>query len=106
MADTSDTHRALRCQGKLAGKLKGANPTTRDVDSSGIFFETDRSFSPGQPVRLTIALEYGHADGPIRMTCQGEVAGVEQVGDKMVIVSTIDSYSFGELRPQREIARK
>jgi len=93
----SEKRRATRHQGKLPVKLKDAKGVTRDFSSSGIFFETDRSFSLGQPIEFTIVLEYADPAGPIRMKCRGEIVRVEESGQKIGVAATIDSYSFEEL---------
>ena len=93
----SEKRRAPRRNGKLPVKLKGGEGITRDFSSSGIFFETDRSFSPGQPIEFTIVLEYAHPEGPIQMKCRGEIVRVEESGQKIGVAATIDSYSFEEM---------
>lgn len=90
--------RAPRHQGKLPVKLKDCKGITRDFSSSGIFFETDRSFSPGQPIEFTIMLEYADPRGPIQMECRGEIVRVEESGQKIGVAAAIHSYSFEELK--------
>jgi len=92
----SEKRRAPRHQGKLPVKLKGGKGITRNFSSSGIFFETDRSFSPGQPIEFTIMLEHADPAGHIRMKCQGEIVRVEESGQKIGVAATIDSYEFEE----------
>jgi hypothetical protein len=95
----SEKTRAPRHQGKLPVKLKGASSITgitRDFSSSGIFFETDRSFSPGQPIEFTIMLEYADPAGPIQMKCRGEIVRIEESGQKIGVAAAIHSYSFEE----------
>lgn len=95
----SEKRRAPRHQGKLPVKLKGGKGITRDFNSSGIFFETDRSFSPGQPIEFTIMLEYVDPAGPIQMKCRGEIVRVEESGEMIGVAATINSYSFEEFQP-------
>ena len=92
----SEKRRAPRHQGKLPVRLKDAKGITRDFSSSGIFFETDKSFTPGQPIEFTIMLEHADPAGPIRMKCRGEIVRVEESGQKIGVAATIDSYSFEE----------
>ena len=94
----SEKRRATRHQGKLPVKLKDAKGITRDFSSSGIFFETDKSFTPGQPIEFTIMLEYADPAGPIRMKCRGEIVRVEESGQKIGVAATIDSYAFEEMK--------
>lgn len=90
----SEKRTASRHQGKLPVKLKGVQGITRDFSGSGIFFETDRSFSPGQPIEFTIMLEYADPEGPVQVKCRGEIVRVEESGQKIGVATTIDSYSF------------
>src|SRR4030042_2288780 len=90
----SEKRRAPRHQGKLPVKLKGAKGITRDFSSSGIFFETDKSFTPGQAIEFTITLEYADPAGPIRMKRLGEIVRVEESGQKIGVAATIVSNSF------------
>jgi hypothetical protein len=53
----SEKRAAARYRGKLPVTLKGAKGITRDFSSAGIYFETDRSFSLGQPIEFSIMLE-------------------------------------------------
>lgn len=93
----SEKRRAPRHLGALPVELEGGKGITRDFSSSGIFFETDRSFSPGQPIEFTIMLEHADPAGPIRMKCRGEIVRVEESGQKIGVAATINSYSFEEL---------
>ena len=93
----AEKRRAPRHQGKLPVKLEGAKGITRDFSSSGIFFETDKSFTLGQPIEFTIMLEHADPEGPIQMKCRGEIVRVEESGQKIGVAATIDSYSFEEL---------
>jgi hypothetical protein len=97
--NNSEKRRVPRQQVKLPVELEGAKGITRDFSSSGIFFETDKSFTPGQPVKFTIVLEYVDLKGPIRMKCRGEILRVEKSGQKIGVAATINSYSFEELQP-------
>ena len=94
----SEKRRATRHQGKLPVKLKDAKGITRDFSSSGIFFETDKSFTLGQPIEFTIMLEHADPEGPIRMKCRGEIVRVEESGQKIGVAATIDTYSFEEIQ--------
>lgn len=92
----SQKSRAPRHQGKLPVKLKDASGVTRDFSSSGIFFETDRSFTPGQSIEFTIMLDYADPAGPIHMKCRGEIVRIEESGPKIGVAAVIHSYSFEE----------
>jgi hypothetical protein len=86
--------RAPRYKGKLPVEFESGKGFTRDFSASGIFFETDRSFSLGQPIEFTLFLEHIDAAGPIRMKCLGEIVRVEGNGNKIGVAATINSYSF------------
>ena len=90
----SEKRTAPRHQGKLPIMLNGAKGITRDFSSIGIFFETNRSFSPGQPIEFAIELKYAHLEGPVQVKCKGEIVRIEECGEKIGVAATIDSYSF------------
>jgi hypothetical protein len=90
----SEKRSAPRYQGKLPVKLKGAKGITRDFSSTGIFFETNQSFSLGQPIEFAIELQYAHFEGPFQVKCKGQIVRVEESGEKIGVAATIDSYSF------------
>lgn len=94
MVKKSENRTASRHQGKLPVKLKGVKGITRDFSSTGIFFETDRSFSPGQFIEFIIELKYVDPKGPVRVKCLGEIVRVEEYEQKVGVAVTIDSYKF------------
>jgi hypothetical protein len=97
MVKESEKRQAPRHQGKLPVKLKVGKGITRDFSSTGIYFETDKSFAPGQAIEFTITLEYADIEGPIEVKCKGKIVRVEESGQKIGVATTIDSYSFEEL---------
>ena len=60
---------------------------TRDLCPSGVFFETDRDFDVGAPIRFSIEFESPH--GPLRLDCRGEVARVEKGTSRRGIAARI-----------------
>ena len=98
----SDKRRAPRYRGALPVELESGKGITRDFNGSGIFFETDRRFSPGQPIEFTIVLEHVDPAHPVRLKCRGEIVRVEESGQKIGVAATISSYSFKEL-PDKEL---
>ena len=72
--------------------------TSRDVSTSGIFFETDKSFSPGQPIEFTIVLEHVDPAHPVRLKCLGKIVRVDESGQKIGVAAAISSYSFEALQ--------
>ena len=93
----SEKRQAPRHQAQLPVKFKDGKGITSDFSSSGIFFETDRSFSPGQPIEFTIVLEHANSAGPIKMKCRGAIVRVQENGGKIGVAATIDSYEFEEM---------
>ena len=98
----SEKSRATRHKGALPVELKEGKGITRDFSSSGIFFETDKSFTPGQSIEFTIMLEYVGPKGPVSMKCRGEIVRVEESGPKIGVAATISSYSFEKIREAKE----
>lgn len=103
----SEKRRELRRKGKFPIVLENGKGTTRDFSSSGIFFETDKSFTPGQTIDFTIVLEYVDPDRPVNLKCHGSILRVEDKGNKLGIAATINCYAFD--RPNstdKRIAKK
>jgi len=90
----SEKRREIRRKGKFPIVLKNGKGTTRDFSNSGIFFETDKSFTPGQIIDFTIVLEYVDPDRPVNLKCRGSIIRVEDKGSKLGIAATINSYAF------------
>lgn len=93
----SEQRREPRHKGKLPVELGSGKGITRDFSSSGIYFETDRSFKPGQPIEFTIVLRHIDPKSPVRLKCQGEIIRIEENGDKMGVAAAIESYTFEEI---------
>jgi len=72
-------------------KLEHGTGITRNISTSGVFFETDQAFSPGTPIQLTLLLE------PSRLHCQGEIVRVEGLEGKMGVAVAFKSYQFETL---------
>lgn len=92
----SEQRGVKRHQGRLPISMKGGQGISRDFNVSGIFFETDRSFSPGQPIEFSILLEHTVPGPPVRMRCLGEIIRVEETGPKFGVAASIRSYAFVE----------
>ena len=75
----------------ITGSSKGI---TRNLSSSGILFETDDFFFPGQAREFLIVLEYLYPDRPAFIQCGGAIVRVEKNGKKTCVAATIDSYSI------------
>jgi hypothetical protein len=100
----SEKHRATRHRGATPVELKDGKGITRDFSSTGIFFETDKSFTQGQPINFTIVLENVDPDRPVRVKCRGEIVRVEESGQKIGVAVAISSYNFERLRyPEKKL---
>ena len=88
---------------KVPVEFESGKGFTQDCSASGIFFETDRCFSPGQSIEFTLFLEHIDAAGPVRVKCLGKVVRVEENGKKIGgVAATINSYYFEMLDPSTE----
>jgi hypothetical protein len=64
----------------------------------GVFFETDRSFSPGQLIEFTLVLENIDSERPVRLKCRGKIVRVEESGQKIGAAAAVSSYTFEEFQ--------
>ena len=90
--------REPRHRGKLPVELESGKGVTRDFSGSGVFFETEKSFSLGQSIEFTIVLEHIDPGHPIRLNCRGKIVRVEEKGQKIGVAASIQSYTFEEIR--------
>jgi hypothetical protein len=97
MEKGAENRRAHRHKGKLPIEYDDGKGITRDYSGSGVFFETDKYFSPGQKIELSICLRDINMDIPRYMRCSGEIVRVESKGEKIGVAVTITAYSFTEL---------
>jgi hypothetical protein len=67
-----------RVRAALRVSLGDTTGITRDVSASGLYFETDGWFAPGQPI--TLAVDIDTAGGKIALWCQGLVLRVDERG--------------------------
>lgn len=89
-----ENRRTIRHRATFPVELESAKGITRDFSSSGIFFETDKSFTPGQAIEFTIVLEYVDPGRPVYLKCRGAIMRVEEKGHKLGIATNIKSYVF------------
>jgi hypothetical protein len=97
MEQDSENRRSYRHTGKLPLEFDSGKGVTKDYSGSGVFFETDKSFSPGQKIEFSIYLQDISADLPRYMRCSGEIVRVESKGEKIGVAATIKEYSFTDL---------
>jgi hypothetical protein len=91
---SGNRRRAMRHKGALPVEMEGGQGITRNFSCSGIFFETDKAFSPGETIEFTIVLEHLDTGGPVRMHYQGEIVRVEEMGGKIGVAAAISSYTL------------
>jgi hypothetical protein len=79
---------AKRYQLTLPVKLNDGAGFTRDISTSGIFFETEKAHSVGQTVGLTAKL-----DGAT-VSCEGSVVRVEEINGRFGVAVALTAYRF------------
>ena len=82
----------------LPVNLAGASGVTRDVSASGIFFETDASYTLGNLVSFTV--EFNTPGGKMLLKCRGDIVRIEPRGTQIgvavkIIESTMEVASTG-----------
>ncbi len=97
MVNRSEQRHAPRHKGRLPVELGAGKGTTRDFSSSGIYFETNRSFSLGQTIEFNILLKRIDPEHTMRVKCHGMILRVEDNGSRMGVAAAIDSYKFEEV---------
>ena len=70
-------------------ELGVANGRTRDVSTSGVFFELDEPFVPGAPIRVSLALGGGSC-----LRCEGRIVRVERREGKLGIAVAVAAQRF------------
>jgi hypothetical protein len=97
MDQGAEQRRSDRHAGELPVEFGSGRGLTRDYSSSGIFFETDKTFSPGQTIEFSIVLSGIDSNLPKYLRCSGEIIRVEEKGQKIGVAATIKTYSFTDL---------
>lgn len=90
----NEERKATRYKVRVPVVFESGEGFTRDCSVSGIYFETDRSFSIGQSIEFTLLLEYVNDADSVRVKCLGEIIRLGKNGDKAGVAATIDSCSF------------
>ena len=81
--------RASRISKQLPIQCGNAKGVTRDVSTTGIFFETDMDCAAGSAISFSIELN-GLANKKMLMQCQGTIVRVERSGGKMGVAVQIN----------------
>jgi len=101
----TDRRQARRYRIAVPVELDHGTGLTRDISTSGVFFETDQSCSVGTTLSFSLVLEHADPRGPMRLHCRGEVVRVEQKEGKVGVAVCFTSYRFDlheQSRPQLE----
>ena len=75
---------------ELPVDMEETSGVTRDLSTSGVFFETDKSFTPGQTIEFSI--NFINNSYPILLKCVGEIVRIENKGQKIGVAASISSY--------------
>ncbi len=73
-----ERRQGLRYPIKLPVEVGQAAGHTRDISISGVYFETEGTFSPETPIELTLLWEATLLSTPMRIKCKGQVVRVEE----------------------------
>lgn len=86
--ETKRTEERIACTHPVdLGNTKGV---TRDISASGIYFETNASYAPGNRINFTV--EFDSPAGKLMLKCDGEIIRVEPRGGEVgVAVKIIES---------------
>jgi hypothetical protein len=94
--EKSEKRQAPRHKCAVPVSFENGAGITRDFSSSGIYFETDKSFTPGQSIEFTIVLEHVAPGRPVSVKYKGEIVRVEESGQRIGVAVAIQSYSLRE----------
>ena len=79
--------REERVAASLPVALANASGMTRDVSATGIFFETEAEYSPGNKIELTVELH--SPAGKLQLKCQGAIVRIERHDSKVGVAVEI-----------------
>ena len=94
-SDHPERRRAARFRIAIPVELEEGEGITRDVSLSGVFFETDQSFAPGEQINLVMVLERASPGRPVRLECEGRIVRVSRVDRRIGVAVAFSSYKFG-----------
>jgi hypothetical protein len=92
-----ERRKSTRFQVKLSVEFEKGTGVTRDFSSSGVYFETDQSFSLADQLEFFMHLEHSDLGPQTRVRCRGRVVRVEPMGERMGVAVAINSYGFESL---------
>jgi hypothetical protein len=73
-------------------KFEKGTGVTRDFSTSGVYFETDQSFSTGEPFDFFMNLEHTDLGPHGGIRCRGEVVRVEPMREMTGVAVAISSF--------------
>lgn len=73
--------------------LEGVKGVTRDVSASGLYFETEASFSVGNSVSFTV--DFMSRTGKMKLQCRGNIIRVEPNGGRVGVAVKITESTMG-----------
>jgi PilZ domain len=94
-ADMAERRSAVRYPLSWPVILEDGTGMTRDISSSGVYFETDRELECGAVIDFGLVLPEA-ADTPCYLSCQGEVVRVERYGPRLAMAIKFTRMSFGD----------
>lgn len=98
-SEPDERRRGWRYPANLDVSLGKGTAVSRDVSASGVYFETDASLVPGQPITFSFTLNKYYPDVQLDLQCTGTIVRVEQRGGRVGVAATIDSWSFEPAKP-------
>ncbi|HEX9778229.1 MAG TPA: PilZ domain-containing protein [Geopsychrobacteraceae bacterium] len=87
MFETKRTAKRIRIE--VPVHLDPGSGVTRDVSPSGVYFFSDRIFTPGMSLCFSLELDYAFPGEPMHLCCRGKVLRVEEVGGKTGVAASI-----------------
>jgi PilZ domain len=90
-----ERRRARRYRVAVPVELEGVERgLTRDISTSGVFFETTEALVRGAPLTFSLFLEQTDLSGPVWVVCTGQVVRVDRRPDGVGVAATIESFRF------------
>ena len=91
----SERRRARRYRLALPIELQAlGDGRTRDLSTTGVFFETGESLVPGSSIKFSVLLELAEPGPPLRLVCEGDVVRVERRDERLGVAATISAFQF------------
>lgn len=108
-SEAADRRRAPRLAIELPVELDQGTGRTRDMSTTGVYFETPQALAPGVSIRLSLMLADAAvfvgehpAPAPLRLECEGRIVRVEHREDAVGVAAAL---SFCRLVPYADPGR-